>query len=117
MSNYTDLVDWHVHVEGIRFRTTKEVCWEVGKLGSGFTITVPVDYTFDFSVPRPLRWLINPMEVQYHKAGCLHDYLLHVEEWERVSAAASFSDALKADGVAKTKRLLMTFAVIQWKYA
>ncbi|MDG2341279.1 MAG: DUF1353 domain-containing protein, partial [Paracoccaceae bacterium] len=71
---------------------------------------------FDFSVPKLLRWLINPKDEKYHLAGCLHDYLLHVAEWERVSAAASFSDALKAKGVKKSRRLLMTFAVIQWKY-
>lgn len=117
MSLYTDLTNWHVPIGGIRFRSLKPVTWHVGKKDSGFSVTVPTGYEFDFSVPKHLRWLIDPMDEQYHKAGCLHDYLLHIEEWERVSAAASFSDALKADGVPKAKRLLMTFAVIQWKYA
>ena len=116
MSYFTELEHWKKPIGGIRYQTIKEVCWDVGKKGSGFTVSVPVGYEFDFSVPVSLRWLIDPKDPIYHKAGCLHDYLLHIEEWERVAAAASFSDALKADGVPKAKRLLMTFAVIQWKY-
>ena len=116
MSHFTELKDWHTPIGGIKYCTTKRVCWDVGSKNSGFTVTVPIGYRFDFSVPLALRWLINPKDEKYHLAGCLHDYLLEVAKWERVSAAASFSDALKAKGVRKSRRLLMTIAVIRWKY-
>lgn len=116
MSLFTELTDWCEPIGGIRYRTLKELCWEVGRKGSGLWVRVPPGYEFDVSIPKLLRWALNPHNPQYLKAGALHDYLLHVALWERVSSAAAFSDALSAEGVGRLKRLAMVLAVISWNW-
>jgi hypothetical protein len=36
--------------------------------------------------------------------------------WSRIESAAVFHEALKADGVGRTKRLAMFLAVALWRY-
>lgn len=116
MSAFTDLNDWYEPIGGIRYRTTKELCWEVGRKGSLLWMKVPPGFEFDVSIPKLMRWMLDPHNPKYLKAGALHDYLLHVQLWERVASAAAFSDALKAEGVRRMKRLAMVLAVISWKW-
>lgn len=114
MSAYTDLSEWY-EPHGEKFVTTKEVVWELGRLGSGVFVVVPVGYYFDVSVPRCLHWLLDPKTPEFLKAACLHDYLLE-RGWSRTSAAGPFSEALAAEGVARTTRLVMTLSVIAWRW-
>lgn len=117
MSAFTDLQDWYrPHPVNPYYETTKVVCWEIGTKGSDMWIEVPVNYRFDVSVPRCLWWLLSPHDVRFHKGACLHDYALHELGWERVSAAAAFSEALRATGVPRLLRLVMVFSVIAWKW-
>ena len=116
MSDFTDLIDWYRPVGGIRYRTIKPVPWEIAAKGSGLRIVVPVDYEFDVSIPWFLRWLFDPHDARYLKAGALHDYALHVLSWSRVAAAASFSEALSADDVKLWRRLPMVLSVIVYKF-
>ncbi len=116
MSLFTELLDWCVPIGGIRYRTTRELCWEVGCKDSGLWVRVPTDYAFDVSIPKLLRWALDPHNPKYLKAGALHDFLLHDRLWDRVSSAAAVSDALKAEGVGRGKRLAMVLAVISWKW-
>jgi hypothetical protein len=90
---------------------TLPLSWDIGKSGSGLTLTVPAGFAFDVSVPWWARWILPPRDQRFLKAACLHDYTL-LDGWDRVSAAAVFSTALKADGVGRGKRLVMTLAVI-----
>jgi hypothetical protein len=116
MSQFTELTNWYAPTTGIKFRTTKEVPWEIGVEGSGLWLRVPVDYEFDVSIPRFLWWLIDPRDPRLLKSGALHDYALLELGWPRVAAAAAFSESMRAEGVGRIKRLFMVLAVIIWKF-
>ena len=117
MSKFTELKNWCEELpQGAIYRTTEEVCWEIGAKGSGLNFDVPKGYIFDVSIPLLLRWILSPRDEKFLKAGCLHDYALHEKGWDRVSAGALFASALKAEGVNKYKRLAMVISVIVWKW-
>jgi hypothetical protein len=98
--------------QGKIYITTAELPWSIGSI---VCVTVPIGYVFDMSVPKPVRWLVDPDNPLYLKAACLHDYTLY-KGWDRILAAALFADALKQDGVGRFKRLVMTLSVIIWKF-
>ncbi|MFG6591293.1 DUF1353 domain-containing protein [Sulfitobacter sp. 1A12157] len=115
MSAYTAArYPWARH--GAGYITTAPIAWEVGRKGSDLWLTVPTSFPFDVSIPRLLRWVFNPHDTRFLKAAALHDYAL-ADGWDRVSAAAAFCDALKADDVGKAQRLAMTLAVILWRFS
>jgi hypothetical protein len=116
MSHFTGLSDWCEITPSGRYQTTKPVPWEIGVKGSELWVVVPVGYLFDVSIPRPLWSVLDPADPRFHKAACLHDYLLEVSEWSRVSAAGAFADALLASGVGKWTRLAMALSVIAWNW-
>lgn len=89
--------------------------WEIGCKGSGLWLTVPTGFVFDMSVPWCLRWLFNRIAPKYRKAAALHDFAL-ASGWDRVSAAATFSEALRADGIGRWERLALVGAVIVWHW-
>lgn len=103
-------------LEGIRYRTIKPVQWEIGRKGSGYWLRVPPGFVFDVSVPLWLRWAFNPRCERFLKAACLHDYALDVLYWDRTTAAAAFNSGLTASGVGRIQRLIMTLAVIVWRW-
>lgn len=113
MSAYTDHFG-AVHVGGIGYRLTRDLVWHIGHL-NGPAFTVPAGYRFDVSVPWGLRWLFDPHRPDFHKAAALHDRMLD-EGWSRITAAAEFHNALKADGVAMWRRLVMFLAVALWRF-
>lgn len=81
-----------------------ELAWEVGHLGSGLDITVPMGFSSDLgSIPAWLRWLFNPASAACAKAYLLHDFILLPENrakgWSSQFAAAQLYDAMRADGV------------------
>lgn len=119
MSKYTRLLDqsWYeYHAELEKYRVVKPIYWDIFYLGSGLTVHVPAGYDFDVSVPKWLCWLVNPHKVEFLKAACLHDFLLESGS-DRVTAAAVFHEALKADGVSLWRRLAMWLAVSLWKWS
>lgn len=114
MSAFTDQANW-AKPEGAGYITTAPLSWEVGRIGSGLWVRVPVGFAFDVSVPWLLRWIFDPHDPRYRKAAALHDYTLSLH-WDRVSAAAAFADALAACGVGRIERLAMVLAVIVWHW-
>lgn len=114
MSTFTDRTDWCERL-GKGYITTAPLSWEVGRIGSGLTLTVPVGKPFDVSVPRFVRWIFRPHDPRYRKAAALHDYTL-ADGWDRVSAGAAFADALKASGVGWLERLMMVLGVIAFRW-
>lgn len=114
MSEFTDARGWCEHVAGIDYVTTKALDFEVGAKGSGLWLQVPGGFTFDVSSPWLLWWWINPHDPKYQKAAAPHDYALHVLKWDRVTAAALFSDALRSTGAGRWERFVLVVAVI-WK--
>jgi hypothetical protein len=106
---------WYSPHKKTSYMTERPVSFELGFKGSGFTYTVPADFIFDVSVPRGLKWLINPHNPKYLKAAAIHDHML-VSGWDRPTAGGVFQAALKVSGVSSTKRLAMFFAVTLWKW-
>lgn len=97
--------------------TTESVRWAVGSKHSDLFVTVTVGYRFDVSVPWFARILINRRDPRFLKAAALHDYCLEVLRWDRVTSAGVFSEALRADGVSRAKRLVMVAAVAFFRYS
>lgn len=115
MSAYTEAGQWAVPVGGILYRAERPLMWEIGYKGSGYLVTVSKGTIFDVSIPRGLRWLFDPHNPAYLKAAALHDELLR-RGWARTTAGAEFHEALKADGVALWRRLVMWLAVSLFKF-
>lgn len=114
MSTFTRTLDWYELV-GDKYRVKSPLQWELARVGSGYWMTVPKDFQFDLSVPRWLTWLVDPQDPTCLKAAALHDFALQ-SGWERVSAAAVFNSALRAQKVNRWKRLVMVIAVVVWKW-
>lgn len=120
MSRFTNIFDWY-EPHGDKYITTKELVWEVGTLGSGLFVRVPIGFVFDKSVPRWLTWLgrwfslFNPHAQHHLKGSALHDYTLYLK-WDRVSAAAAGSNAWYATGTKRFERLVLVISVIIWNW-
>lgn len=114
MSEYTALENPFIHVDGIRYLVKNRISWKIGNK-NGPEYFVPGGYVFDVSIPKWLRWAFSPNNPKFLKAGALHDRML-LEEWDRLTAAAIFHQALKADGVVWYQRFPMWLAVSLWKY-
>lgn len=114
MSAYTRAPRWYRR-QGERYVATAPLMWEVGRKGSGLWFTVPIGAPFDMSIPIYLWWLFDRHDPRFLKAAALHDHAL-ATKWDRVSSAALFADALKADGVSRRTRLAMTIGVIAKGY-
>jgi hypothetical protein len=115
MSAYTSPGLWCRPIGGIRYVSVRPLSWEVGTKNSGLIVTVPTGTEFDVSIPRGLRWLFDPHDPHYLKAAALHDELL-CREWARTTSGAEFHEALRADGVARWRRLAMWLAVSLFKF-
>lgn len=95
------------------FRVIEPFTYEVGKLGSGETITVEAGYITDFaSIPRIAMWLI-PIAGRSAKAALLHDWLLHLND---TRATKVFNEALEVAGCPAYRRWIMVAAVFVWTY-
>lgn len=116
MSAYTEASVAFEPVDGIRYRTTAPIEWEVGKKGSGWWFIIAAGTVFDVSIPRALRRFFDPHDPRYLKAGALHDELL-IAGIDRITAAGAFNEALKADGVSAARRFVMTAAVAFYRWS
>lgn len=115
MSDYTSLPgDWYDRV-GDDYRTNRSIRWQIGRVGSGYLYAVPPGYLFDVSIPCWARVVFSRHDRRYLKAACLHDHMLD-SGWDRVTAAAIFHQALRADGVGRLRRLVMFLAVSVYKF-
>lgn len=99
------------------WRLEQPLVYEVGALGSGRVITVPVGFVTDgASVPRPL-WAVLPVWGRYSRAAVVHDYLCrllarglpHPQAPTRRAADAIFAEAMTACGVGPLTRRVLWF--------
>lgn len=97
---------------GRGYITTDQIAWQIGAPKSGLWLVVPQGFRFDVSIPRWLHWILSPHDPRYLIAAALHDYAIHELGWGRVTAAAPFSEALKAENLGRLHRLAMVLAVI-----
>lgn len=116
MSAYTSVFDWCIYIGQNKYRTVKELRWELGRKGSGFWYVVPAGVTFDVSVPWWACPIFSPHDKRYLKAAALHDQMLLVDRWSRVTSGAEFHQALHAQKVGPTRRLIMWLAVSAYKW-
>lgn len=113
MSAYTVAFE-PIAIGGIDYRLASPLTWRIGRK-DGPPVTVPAGFTFQVSVPGLFRWVFDPHDRRFLKAAAVHDWLLK-KDWDQVTAAAIFHEALKADGVSTWRRAAMLVAVQFWKY-
>lgn len=114
MAERLSKTDAFVRLDNTKFYTlTDDVTWELLYKGSPFVVTIPKGFTFDFSSPAFLDWLINPHNRVLLGAAALHDYLLKIGA-DRSAAAAAFRRALTARGTAHWKAVPMSISVWLW---
>lgn len=111
MSAYTSHIG-AARAGGIRYILTDDLTWRIGHR-DGPLYLVPAGFAFDVSVPLVFRPVFSPHDPAYHKAAAVHDHMLGAG-WSRLTAAAEFYNALRADGVSAWRRWVMFLAVVAW---
>lgn len=77
---------------------------------------VPAGFSSDLaSIPAIARGVFDRGDGRYAKAAVLYDHMLEAG-FDRLTAAAEFHSALRADGVALWRRLIMFLAVALWRF-
>ena len=113
MSAATEHTDWFQEPDG-QYCPTAPVAWDVGKLGSGWVLTIPAGFMFDSSVPRWARWYFDPHEPLWLLAAAVHDCLL-AQGHDRAFAACEWLRAARA--MDRRKRVWVAFAgVFLWAF-
>lgn len=84
--------------DGCHWELTRQFYYDVGFLGSGYTITVPAGFVTDFAsfprfIWRGLMWWL-PGWVKYSKPSPLHDYLYQMHGY-RVPYDSSWIDVTR----------------------
>lgn len=92
------------------FRVVQPFTFEVGRLGSGFAITVPAGFESDLaSVP---WWALHLIDVgAIARSAVLHDFLRERLVFSKVEGDAIFLTAMAAEGVRLWQRELVFAAV------
>jgi hypothetical protein len=101
------------------WRLESPLVYEVGSLGSGKKIEVPVGFVTDgASVPRFLWWFLPPWG-KYSRPAVIHDYLCvqiekdtpHIQASTREQADAIFFEAMGVTGVGRIKKWILWIGV------
>lgn len=101
----------HVPHTRKQYMVTESVRWDVGKLGSGLRVTVPLDFIFDVSTPRLLERFANPHDKDLLAAASIHDYLFVYKNHDATFAAGEFRRCLRARGYSAQRSWLLFFGV------
>lgn len=111
MSHFTEILIVSPLADGRTWCLRKEFGYDVGKEGSGETISVPVGFLTDFaSIPRPLWWLF-PRWGRYGNAAVIHDYCYWEQHYSRKRADEIFLEAMAVLKVSSITRHTMYLAV------
>ena len=91
-----------------------DILWDIGRLGSGWVLEIPVGFRFQSSVPRWARWCFNPHDPRWLLAAAVHDCLL-AQGHDRAFAACEWLRAARA--MDRRKRVWVAFAgVFLWAF-
>ena len=112
MSDFSEFNGFELLV-GIDYQLTSPLVWEVGRKGSGLTVTVPDGYVFESSVPWYARWILSPHDRRFLSAAAVHDWLLE-NGHPKAFAASQWHDCVAAMGVARWFRLLAFIGMVLW---
>jgi len=120
MSAYTgELVLRHPGADCPFWRLASSFAYEVGHLGSGRVIEVPIGFETDGATIPRLLWIVDPPIGRAVRAALIHDFLVgqlqtdepHPEALTRAAADAVFHEALIAAGLSRSLAWLMWAAV------
>ncbi len=90
MSRFTEPLVVTPRPDGRTWIVLSDFGYEVGKVGSGDVINVPIGFHTDFaSIPRPL-WVIFPRWGKYGNAAVIHDWLY----WDQPRSREAADDIL-----------------------
>lgn len=100
-------------VGGIEYRLKNPLVWEIGARGSGWLLFIPAGFVFESSVPRLLRWIVDPHDRRFLAAAAVHDHLLETG-YRKAFAAGEWHDAAKAMNAPTWLRIPALFGVVLW---
>ena len=108
MSSFTDtLILSPLRTDPSKWIVRKSFSYDVGKIGSGDIITVPMGFVTDLtSIPR-LFWSILPRWEAYGPAAIIHDYLYFSHEKTKDEADLIFYEGMIVLGVKKSTATIM----------
>lgn len=111
MSNFTEPLVLSPLPNG-KWKTQKELLYEIGYKDSNLHIAVPVDFETDLgTIPSIFRWVINPADGLCAAAFVLHDYLCVITKFSRIVTDAVLYEALTVLNVKPWKAHLIYFGV------
>lgn len=84
-------------------------------LEGGDKVLINEGFVFNCSIPRFLRWLLDPHDPRYLRASAVHDMLLKLG-MDRRRAGAEFEAVLRGDGVRGVELFAMWLAVSSFKF-
>ena len=90
--------------------------YEIGMLGSGLIVTVPVGFETDLgTIPFYARVIINPADAKCAKAFVLHDYLCNTMGFTRTVTDAVLFEGLCVLQVPLWRAVLIYLGVSIWR--
>lgn len=120
MSQFTKILIVSPLADGRSWVLREEFSYDVGEIGSGDTINVPVNFITDFaSVPRPFWWLF-PRWGRYGNAAVIHDFLYWEQGRSRKQSDNIFLEAMGVLKVNKCTRYILfcsvrIFGSLSWR--
>lgn len=114
MSAFTELI-LIGQVEGTRktYISLEDICWEIGKEGSGYKLVIEEYTPFDISVPRCLEWAQSPHDRRLLPAAAIHDELLK-RGFDKAFASAEFRRAAIARGINPAWAWILFILTLIW---
>jgi len=83
MSHFLDPLILEPQDDGYTWKVMEPFDYEIGEVGSGNKIDVPVNFITDLaSIPR-IFWSIMPPFGKYSRAAVLHDWIYHTQQFTR----------------------------------
>ena len=111
MSQFTKSLVVSPLADGRTWVLLEDFSYDVGREGSGDTVSVPPKFMTDFaSVPR-LLWVFFPQWGKYGNAAVIHDWGYWSKERSKEETDRIFLEGMEVLGVGAVKRYLMYYAV------
>lgn len=111
MSRFTEPLVVTPQPDGRTWIILSDFGYEVGKIGSGDVIDVPIGFHTDFaSIPRPL-WAVFPRWGKYGNAAVVHDWLYRSQRRSRKEADDIFLEGMVVLDVPRWTRRTIYYAV------
>lgn len=95
-----------------KWRTTRELPWNIGYKDSGLLVTVPKGFSFDGASAPWFSWfIIRPEDPRVMEAAAFHDYLYHKQKFARITADSIFYNIMRERGFPRWRSIIAWLAV------